>query len=60
MKKITKKKLGKESYFIVENIVSNTLLETKKVDIKNYIIEEKDKTYFLIYNSEMEVIKRNK
>ena len=41
MKKITEKKLGKESYFIVENIVSNTLLETKKVDIKNYIIEEK-------------------
>lgn len=56
MKKITEKKLGKESYFIVENIVSNTLLETKKVDIKNYIIEEKDKTYFLIYNTEMEVI----
>ena len=56
LKKVIEVKNGKESLFLVETSIGNTILSEKTVVIKSAIVEKDNKQYFLLYDSKMQVI----
>lgn len=56
MKRITEKKTGKKSIFIVENIIAGDVLDTKEINVQVDTVEVKGKNYHLIYDSKYNLI----
>lgn len=56
MKRITEKKNGKKSIFIVENIIDGTMFGSKTINVTTDTVTFKKHEYHLIYNSKYEVI----
>ena len=52
MKKVTEKKYGKKSYFIVETVIADQVISEKNVNVQIDIVEYKGKDFCLFYDSD--------
>ena len=56
MKRITEYKRAKSSYFLVETVINNTVIDSKEVNVHTADVERDGKTFYLLYDSNYNII----